>query len=152
MYQIKISRQNLDKIREHGERDYPHECCGFLLGETDGQTKTVVKCEPVQNSRESNNRHNRYFIRPEDYMRVEQLARREHLDIVGFYHSHPNAEAKPSQYDLDHSWPFYSYIIVSVKNKKAEKWTSWQLKDDRSTFLEERLIAVEDEYIGHKTA
>ena len=147
MNQIKISKQNLEKIRGHGETDFPYECCGFLLGETDGYTKTVVRCESVQNSRDNKDRHNRYFIRPEDYMRVEQLARREHLDIVGFYHSHPNAEAKPSQYDLEHSWPFYSYIIVSVKNKKAEKMTSWQLADDRSQFIAERLVEIEDNHV-----
>ena len=144
MKRIEIGKQDLEKIKSHGKADYPHECCGFLLGEVNGDTKTVHRCEPVQNSRENENRHNRYFIRPEDYIRVEQIARNEKLEIIGFYHSHPDAEARPSQYDLDHSWPFYSYIIVSIKNKKAENLTSWQLKDDRTEFINESLVEIEN--------
>ena len=135
-----------ENIKRHGIADYPHECCGFLLGEVNGETKTVRRCEPVQNSREDENRHNRYFIRPEDYMRIEQLARSEDLEIIGFYHSHPDAEARPSQYDLDYSWPFYSYIIISIKNGKAEELTSWHLKDDRSEFVKETLLEIEDRH------
>ena len=67
-------------------------------------------------------------------MRGEKTARNKGLDVVGFYHSHPNAPARPSQYDLDHAWPFYSYVIVSVKDKSAAQMTSWQLKEDRSAF------------------
>ena len=138
--QVKISTKDLKKIRKHGEADYPNECCGFLLGKTDRDTKTVIKSKPVVNSRERENRYNRYYIPPEEYMRIERLARDEDLEVIGFYHSHPDAEARPSQYDLDHSWPFYSYVIVSVQKQKAKKMNSWRLKEDRSAFDKEDII------------
>ena len=138
--QVKIRSKDLEKIRKHGEADYPNECRGFLLGKTDRDTKTVIKSKPVVNSREQENRYNRYYIPPEEYMRIERLARDEDLEVIGFYHSHPDAEARPSQYDLDHSWPFYSYIIVSVQKQKAKKMNSWRLKEDRSAFAQEELI------------
>jgi len=138
--QVKISTKDLEKIRKHGEADYPNECCGFLLGKTDRDIKTVIRSKPVVNSREQENRYNRYYIPPEEYMRIERLARDEDLEVIGFYHSHPDAEARPSKYDLDHSWPFYSYIIVSVQKQKAKKMNSWRLKEDRSAFDREELI------------
>jgi len=137
--QIKLSGQDIIKIRKHGEVDYPNECCGFLLGKIDNNTRMVSHTKPVVNSREQENRYNRYYIPPEEYMRVERRAREEGLDVIGIYHSHPDAEARPSQYDLDHSWPFYSYIIVSVKNQQAIEMTSWRLKDDRSAFDQEQI-------------
>jgi proteasome lid subunit RPN8/RPN11 len=138
--QIKLNDRDLEKIRKHGEADYPNECCGFLLGKSDNDIKTVIKTRPVVNSREQENRYNRYFIPPEEYMRIERQARDEDLEVIGVYHSHPDAEARPSQYDLDHSWPFYSYVIVSIKKQKAENLTSWKLREDRTDFDQEDLI------------
>jgi proteasome lid subunit RPN8/RPN11 len=138
--QIKISINDIEMIRRHGEADYPNECCGFLLGKTDNGNKKVVKSKPVVNSREHKNQYNRYYIPPEEYMRIERQAKNENLEVIGFYHSHPDAEARPSKYDLDHSWPFYSYIIVSVQKQKATNITSWRLKEDRSAFDEEKLV------------
>jgi proteasome lid subunit RPN8/RPN11 len=136
---IEISSDDLDKIRSHGEQDYPHECCGFLLGKSNGNNKSVSMCRAVENSRDVENRHNRYYIPPGDYLKVEREARSKNLEIIGFYHSHPDEEARPSKYDLDHSWPFYSYIIVSVKNRTAASIASWQLKNDRSAFSQEEM-------------
>ena len=138
--QIKLGGQDISKIRKHGEADYPNECCGFLLGNIENDMRVVVKTKPVVNSREQENRYNRYHIPPEEYMRVEGRAKDEGLQVLGIYHSHPDAEARPSQYDLDHSWPFYSYIIVSVKSKNSKEMTSWRLRDDRSAFDEEEII------------
>lgn len=72
-------------------------------------------------------------------MHGEKEARAKGLDVIGFYHSHPNAPARPSQYDLDHAWPFYSYIIVSVQDRAAAAMTSWRLKDDRNAFDPEEI-------------
>jgi len=138
--QIKINRTELNEIKKHGEKDYPHECCGFLFGTTTANTKNVSKIKPVINSRTTDDRHNRYLITPQEFLKAEQKARTLGLDIIGFYHSHPDAEARPSQYDLDYSWPVYSYIIVSVKKQESKELRSWQIKDDRSEFLEEELI------------
>ncbi len=137
---IKINQSDLNRIRKHGEEDYPHECCGFLFGKTTNGYKNVIKTHPVLNSRDAEKRHNRYLIPPQAYLKADREARDQGLDIIGFYHSHPDAEARPSQYDLDYSWPVYSYLIVSVKNRRAEETTSWQLKDDRSEFIQEEIV------------
>jgi len=98
----------------------------------------------ADNDREDEEQFHRFLITPEAYMQGEKTARRKGLDIIGFYHSHPNAPARPSQYDLDHAWPFYSYVIVSIMEKTADRMTSWILKDDRTAFDEED-IALEGE-------
>jgi proteasome lid subunit RPN8/RPN11 len=80
------------------------------------------------------------MVRPDDYRVAEKKAKELGGDLLGFYHSHPDHPARPSQYDLDHAWPFFSYIIVSVREGKPELMTSWRLKDDRSAFDPEELI------------
>ena len=137
---LNISARDLNAIKKHGEKDYPYECCGFLIGRCENKLKFVSATQPVENSREKENRHNRFLIPPQEFIKAERQARAKNMDIIGFYHSHPDAEARPSQYDLDHSWPVYSYLIVSVKNGSAREATSWQLKEDRSAFLKEELI------------
>ena len=137
---IKINQSDLNRIRKHGEEDYPHECCGFLFGQSTNGNKNVIKTHPVINSRDAEKRHNRYLITPQAFLKAEHEARDQGLDIIGFYHSHPDAEARPSQYDLDYSWPVYSYLIVSVKNRQAGEATSWQIKEDRSEFIQEDII------------
>ena len=84
------------------------------------------------------NRRNEWFlIEPAELMRGEKYERNHDLEVVGFYHSHPDHPARPSQYDLDHAWPFFSYVIVSVMGGEDQLLTSWRLKDDRSAFDEE---------------
>ena len=131
-------------IRGHGEETFPDECCGFMLGSVNGEDRRVVELMRADNDREDEEQYHRFLITPEAYMQGEKAARSKDLDIVGFYHSHPNAPARPSQYDLDHAWPFYSYVIVSIMDKNADTMTSWILKDDRSAFDEED-IALEGE-------
>jgi proteasome lid subunit RPN8/RPN11 len=127
-------------IREHGELDYPHECCGFLIGGFRDGLKVVAEVFPISNAREEEHKRNRFLIRPEELLRGEQHARERGLDVVGFYHSHPDAEARPSSYDLEHAWPTYSYIIVSVCEGSAREVRSWELRPDRSQFEEETII------------
>ena len=127
-------------IREHGERDYPHECCGLLIGRFGDGLKVVSDVFPISNAREEEHKRNRFLIRPEELQRGEQHARQRGLDVVGFYHSHPDVEARPSTYDLEHAWPTYSYVIVSVCKANAQEVRSWELKPDRSQFDEEATI------------
>ena len=141
---IVMSRALDQAIRGHGEETFPNECCGFMLGSVNGEDRAVVELMRADNDREDEEQVHRFLITPEVYMQGEKAARSKGLDIVGFYHSHPNAQARPSQYDLDHAWPFYSYIIVSIMDKAADNMTSWILKDDRSAFDEED-IALEGE-------
>jgi proteasome lid subunit RPN8/RPN11 len=131
---IILSAEQKAAIEKHGEETFPNECCGFILGKLNGADRSAVELMRAANDREGEAQHNRFLITPEAYMRGEKAARAKKLDIVGFYHSHPNAPARPSQYDLDHAWPVYSYVIVSIRDKVAADITSWKLKDDRSAF------------------
>ena len=137
---IEASQQRRDEISRHGEQEYPHECCGLLIGrlEADGR-KVVVEALPISNAREEAARHNRSLITPEEYLRGERYARQKKLDVIGNYHSHPDHPAIPSQFDLEHAWPTWSYIIVSVRDGKAADLRSWEMEPDRSRFNEEHL-------------
>jgi proteasome lid subunit RPN8/RPN11 len=137
---ITIEPDQLTEMRRHGERDYPFECCGLMLGrfETTGQ-KLLTETYPISNAREEEAKRNRFLIRPEELMRGEKYARENGLDVVGFYHSHPDEPAVPSKYDLDHAWPTYSYIVVSVEKGQAVDLRSWEMEADRSKFNEEEI-------------
>ena len=116
-------------IRAHGRKAFPHECCGAMLGR-DG---VVNEAFALPNTTEEGPRR-RFLVRPDDYRAAEQRARETGLELLGFYHSHPDHPARPSQYDLDHAWPSFSYVIVSVMAGADKDLTSWRLKDDRSAF------------------
>jgi len=137
---ILIAEPQQAEIRRHGEAEYPHECCGLLIGHFDeGGRKVVTEIYPVSNAREEQARHNRSLILPEELMRGERHARELKLDVVGNYHSHPDHPAIPSSFDLEHAWPTWSYVIVSVKQGKAIDLLSWELEADRSRFNEEKI-------------
>jgi proteasome lid subunit RPN8/RPN11 len=131
---IELRDSHLNEIREHGERDYPFECCGLLIGRFSDGKKTVAETYPISNAREEEAKRNRFLIRPEELLRGEKLARQKGLDVVGFYHSHPDDKARPSQYDLDHAWPTYSYIIASILEGQAVDVQSWEMTHDRNSF------------------
>jgi len=137
---IRLDKGHLNEIRMHGERDYPYECCGLLIGrfETSGQ-KMVAETYPISNAREEEAKRNRFLIRPDELMLGEKHAREKSLDVVGFYHSHPDDRAVPSKYDLDHAWPSYSYIVVAVEKGHAADLRSWEMEADRSRFNEEEI-------------
>ena len=136
---ISIAEQQLTEIREHGVRDYPYECCGLLLGRFDEGLKVVNETYPISNAREESAKRNRFLITPEELMRGERYARDHSLEVVGFYHSHPDSPAVPSQYDLEHAWPTYSYIIVSTSADRAGDLFSWEQEPDRSRFNQEEI-------------
>lgn len=119
-------------IRAHGRETFPHECCGALLGR-DG---TVHEAYALPNTTDEGPRR-RFLVRADDYRGAENRAREAGLDLLGFYHSHPDHPARPSQYDLDHAWPSFSYVIVSVMAGEDKLLTSWRLQEDRSAFDEE---------------
>jgi len=137
---ISISEQLLTEIREHGVRDYPYECCGLLLGRFETDAKVVRETYPISNAREESAKRNRFLIQPEELMRGERYARSKELEVVGFYHSHPDSPARPSQYDLEHAWPTYSYIIVSTSEGDSGDLFSWEQEADRSRFNQEEII------------
>jgi proteasome lid subunit RPN8/RPN11 len=136
---IVISNAKIAEINQYGEAEYPNECCGALLGRIESEQKIVIELIPISNKREPESKHNRFLIRPEEFLSCEKSALAKGLDLIGFYHSHPDHPAAPSGYDLEHALPVYSYIIVSVKSGKAENLTSWLLRDDRTKFDQEKI-------------
>lgn len=136
---IKADQSVKEAVIAHAERDYPHECGGMLIGELGDGEKHVIEAFPLENAREVEARHDRILILPKDVLRAERFARDRGLDVVGYYHSHPDDSAVPSQYDLDHALPVWSYIIVSVLDGKAVDLRSWVMENDRSRFIEEEV-------------
>jgi proteasome lid subunit RPN8/RPN11 len=133
-----------EKIRAHGVESYPQECCGALFGRDssgnagDGKPREIVGLFPLVNRSEDSPR-NRFSVSPRDVIDAEKAATARGLVVIGWYHSHPDHPARPSEYDRDHAWPWYSYIIVSVRNRVAQEMTSWRLQDDREHYLEETI-------------
>jgi proteasome lid subunit RPN8/RPN11 len=137
---IHLAENQRNEIAAHGERDYPYECCGLLLGSfAAGGVKAISEIYPISNAREEQAKRNRFLIRPEELMRGERYAEIRGLDVVGFYHSHPDHPAVPSQNDLEHAWPLYSYIVISVSVGAAQDLRSWEMESDRSRFVEEKI-------------
>jgi proteasome lid subunit RPN8/RPN11 len=135
---LELKAGTANAIRRHGAETYPNECCGALVGR-DG---VVVDVYPLPNTTEEGPRR-RFRVRPQDYRAAEHQAAQAGAELLGFYHSHPDHPARPSQYDHDHAWPYFSYIIVSVRAGVPEEMTSWRLRDDRSAFDQEDLTYAE---------
>jgi proteasome lid subunit RPN8/RPN11 len=138
-----ISNHLAEKIRRHGAETYPHECCGALLGRDaemrDGKPgREVLGLHALVNRRDDSPR-NRFSVTAEDVRDTEKVSREQNLDVIGWYHSHPDHPARPSEFDREHAWPWYSYIIVSVHNGAPQEMTSWRLEDDRTKFSPEAL-------------
>jgi len=137
---LRLSSDLEKNIKTDGETAYPNECCGVLIGEVDNAgIKTARRTLTINNAREDGEQYHRFLITPEDMMKAEQAARSMKLDVIGFYHSHPDHPSAPSGYDKDHALPFYSYVIISVDKGKAQVLTSWELADDRSDFVQEEI-------------
>ena len=137
---LRLTTQHMQAIKRHGEETYPRECCGFLLGKSGAEGATIGDIIAAGNTREDADQRNRYLIDPAEFMRTEKAARARGLDIVGVYHSHPDVEAIPSDFDREHAWPWYTYLIISVRKGAAAEARAWILKDDRSQFTEEKII------------
>jgi len=127
-----------EALRRHGEADYPREACGLIGGLVADGRRVAVRLVPMCNPRDLP--RNRYRIDPEAFLRAERQLDRDGLEIVGVYHSHPDAPARPSTVDRDHAWPSLSYVIVAVAAGKAQDLHSWTLTGDRASFTEEELI------------
>jgi proteasome lid subunit RPN8/RPN11 len=128
-----------DAIRRHGEETYPNECCGALVGAGGRATAAVA----LPNTTEEGPRR-RFLVRPSDYRLAEKRAGDLGGELLGFYHSHPDHPARPSEFDLDHAWPTFAYVIVSVVSGAAAGMTVWYLKEDRSSFEEGELHGDEN--------
>jgi len=136
MSRLFITPRHLQTIGRHASVSYPDECCGVLIGRCQPGATFVERVLSVGNEREDS-RHNRYLISPETVLAAHREARALGLDVVGYYHSHPDHPARPSEVDREQAWPGVSYLIVSVQQRKVADARSWRLSDDRESFEEE---------------
>lgn len=139
---IRIGSGLMDAIREHGRETYPEECCGALLGAR-GEPARVSRIERIENSRD-NERVRRYEVSPRDYLRLEKLAGEAGVDLLGFYHSHPDHPAVPSAYDREHAFPFFHYLVCAVASGRPGEVTAWTLSEDRGEFEKEEIVETSE--------
>jgi proteasome lid subunit RPN8/RPN11 len=127
---LKIGKTALEELRRHGEETYPYECCGVLLGSADGDQRSARMVARCGNTRDDSPQ-NRYNIDPRELIRIQREARERGLDIVGFYHSHPDHPARWSPTDLEEAhWIGCSYVITSVERGRATQTNSFLLSGD----------------------
>jgi proteasome lid subunit RPN8/RPN11 len=142
---LKLSRADFEALRAHGEETYPHECCGVLLGKSEADGNHVHRTVRAGNTR-TDRAHDRYNIAPEELIRVQRQARALGLDIVGFYHSHPDHPAQWSKTDFEEAhWVGCSYIITMIDKGKATVTNSFLLKgtsEEDKQFLDEPVDVV----------
>jgi proteasome lid subunit RPN8/RPN11 len=145
---IRLSDATAAAIRSHAEADYPDECCGGLLGRVSADgVREVARAAAVRNDR-SDSRQRRYLIGPEVVRALELVGARDGLELIGFYHSHPDHPATPSVFDREHAWPWYTYVIVPVAQRTAGMPRAWRLREDREEFEEHRIGQLDPEEIG----
>ena len=134
---LEISHKVKTYLKQHAEDIYPNECCGFLYGQ-DGEIRTIALALKVKNSKKGDQKK-RFEISPTDYLSAEKYALENDTSLLGIYHSHPDHPAIPSRHDFKRAVPYFSYVILSVRNGKFQKTTSWQLDDD-GYFKREKII------------
>lgn len=122
------------EIERHAAATYPDECCGILLGREAGGERVVERLLAIENEWDEVERRRRFLIQPRDLLRAEREGRLTGLDVLGFYHSHPDAPARPSEFDREHAWPWYTYLIAGVDHGRVVALTGWQLRDDRTGY------------------
>jgi proteasome lid subunit RPN8/RPN11 len=135
---IRLRSADIEEIKQIAQKTYPHECCGVMVGSVENGVKTVTELVPAENQR-TDSPANRYLITPDLLNELEKKLKDTDRAIVGFFHSHPDVPARPSTYDQDHAWPWYSYVIVSVNKGEAGEIHNWKLRDDRSAFDAEEM-------------
>jgi proteasome lid subunit RPN8/RPN11 len=140
---IRVEKAAWDVMVAHAEAKYPNECCGALLGNGPGKTaddvKQVTEAVPIENSY-SGEQAARYELRPEDLLAADRAARAAGLDLIGIFHSHPDAGAYFSKTDLENSCPWYSFVVLSVKGGKFDHAASFLPNADQTAAPEEELI------------
>ena len=114
---IEIQKQAWDVMVRHAEATYPHECCGVMIGSSDGDNKTVSEARALENVY-TGGQEDRYEIRPADLLSCDRDARKLGLDVIGIFHSHPDCAAYFSKTDLEHSCPWYSFVVLSIEKGK----------------------------------
>lgn len=139
---LRMRKELLAAVDAHAARAFPEECCGLLAGPLPADfgspraALAVTEALPLENAWESSSRHNRFRLDGLALTRAERALEARGLGVLGIYHSHPQAPAWPSPFDLDNAWPSYAYLIVSVRDGSAQDARVWALSEDRRSFLE----------------
>jgi proteasome lid subunit RPN8/RPN11 len=141
---LRLRTNEMALVHAHLSLAYPEEGCGVMLGVEREEAREVRRVIGFENRREDS-RHNRYLIAPEQFLAADKEARAAGLDVLGFFHSHPEHPAQPSDFDREHAWPYYSYMIVSIERGQAVDTRSWRLTDDRLRFEPETLELLPDD-------
>ncbi len=135
---IIFNRRLLEEMKAYAASKYPEECCGLMFGRFDGDNRTVKRVDSIKkmnNIYEPSERYHRYAIDPKEFMTGEMEAEKRGQEVVGVFHSHPNAPARPSAFDRSLAWPTLSYVVVEVREGNTLDVSSWTLKEDRTDFL-----------------
>ncbi len=137
---IEIYQRHLERIRQHAKERYPDECCGILVGQIQGGKK-VLKIFETENVEVTRGR-DRYVIDGKDFLKADNIAKREGLEILGFYHSHPGYPPVPSSTDQKMAWQGYSYLIVSLQDGKEPEFKCWILDEMGKSWSEEKIVEI----------
>lgn len=121
---IEIEKAAWQTMVDHAEAVFPNECCGAMLGRLDGDQKRVTLAVPIENAYHGA-QVARYEIKPEDLLAADREARRRGMDVIGIFHSHPDCDAYFSETDLKNSCPWYSFVILSIKNGRFDHANSF---------------------------
>ncbi|MFV1860047.1 MAG: M67 family metallopeptidase [Anaerolineales bacterium] len=133
----------MDEIRGHGEKLYPEEGAGLILGSTEGEHRAARRVLPMPNHFNSGERNRRYLLDPQEILQAEELAEQLGLEVIGIFHSHPDHPPAPSQYDLDWAVPWYVYLITRVEQGGASESRAWRMLEDHTRMVEE-VLEIED--------
>ena len=140
---INLTEKIIKDFLKHAENDYPYECCGFIIGSFDNKGSLGISYLPADNTKEEN-KERRFLIDPNSYQKAEDESDERGLSVISIVHSHPDHPDKPSEFDREHAWPGFSYIIISVKKGNAVSYKSWQLSLDRKNFIEEKINVIKE--------
>jgi proteasome lid subunit RPN8/RPN11 len=141
---VHISRSVHEEILAHAKEAYPNECCGVLVGANYGGERKIFESHRATNVN-TDRAHDRYIIDPREFNLIDKMARSQSMDVMGFYHSHPDHPDKPSETDREWGQTGYSYIIIAVKGGKETSMRSWMIEDDTAPFTEEKIKVLENQ-------
>jgi proteasome lid subunit RPN8/RPN11 len=139
---LALAAELFRRIQSEGMNAYPNECCGILIGRDEPSGSRIVdRLEPGQNVFDAGEQYHRFSIDPTLQLKAERAAEAEGRVVLGFYHSHPDHPARPSEYDRQHAWPYYSYVIVQIAKGQAVDMTSWVLDDVTEAFRRQEIVS-----------
>lgn len=146
MRSVRIARELRFAMEDHARQTYPDECCGFLIAGPDppgsSGPRSIVAVEPAPNEFDGERRR-RFLLRPEELRAAERRHEPAGRVVAGFYHSHPDHLARPSQFDQEHAWPWYTYVVLAVTANGVEDARAFELDADRQVFDEVALLTAE---------